>query len=61
MFPGVGNFMVSLPLITAQGHHRAVPMSRGYGNIAQGFHAVAPSMVGDRRMMTLMDEKTGSL
>ena len=35
-------------------------MGRGYGNIAQGFHAVAPSSVGDRRTM-MMDEKSGSL
>ena len=59
MSPGVGKFVESLPLITSQGSHRAVPMGRGYGNIAQGSHAVAPSCVGYRRMM--MDEKTVSL
>ena len=45
---------------TAQGSHRAAPMGRGYGSIAQGSHAEAPSSVGDRRMI-MIDEKIGSL
>ena len=36
------------------------PMGRGYGNIAQGSHAEAPSSIGDRSMI-MIDEKTGSL
>ena len=59
MSPGVGKFVESLPLITSQGSHRAVPMGRGYGNIAQGSHAAAPSSVGDRHTI-MMNEKTKS-
>ena len=45
--PGAGKFVVSLPLITAQGSHREKLMGRGYGNIAHASHAVTSLSVGD--------------
>ena len=44
----------------AQGNHRAVPMDKGYVNVAQVSHAIEPSSVGDCRTM-MIDEVTVSL
>ena len=48
----VGKCSVSLPLFTAQGSHRVVPMDRRYGNIVHCFHPVSPH-VGDCRTVMI--------